>query len=132
MVVRERRPDAAGGLVIKQLASRLDRVMTEFSEKPYEELIQLIRTGPPRFSPFQLKQVEELSNTVEFYVHTEDIRRARPDWAPRELPFAPLRPEETTDGWKVRLTADPQVWEVINAAKTAFFISGLLFADRLI
>ena len=85
VVVRERRPDAAGGLLIKQLASRLDRVMTEFSEKPYEELIQLIRTGPPRFSPFQLKQVEELSNTVEFYVHTEDVRRARPDWAPREL-----------------------------------------------
>ncbi|MCX4861100.1 TIGR03085 family metal-binding protein [Streptomyces canus] len=85
VVVRERRPDAAGGLLIKQLASRLDRVMAEFSEKPYEELIQLIRTGPPRFSPFQLKQVDEMANTVEFYVHTEDVRRAQPDWTPREL-----------------------------------------------
>ncbi|MFC3576313.1 TIGR03085 family metal-binding protein [Streptomyces yaanensis] len=85
VVVRERRPDAAGGILVKQLAPRLERVMAEFTEKPYEELIQLIRTGPPRFSPFQLKQIDEMSNTVEFYVHTEDVRRARPDWTPREL-----------------------------------------------
>ncbi|MXM62927.1 TIGR03085 family protein [Streptomyces sp. HUCO-GS316] len=85
VVVRERRPDAAGGILIKQLQPRLERVMAEFAAKPYEELIQLIRTGPPRFSPFSLKQVDEMSNTVEFYVHTEDVRRARPDWTPREL-----------------------------------------------
>ncbi|MFI2433918.1 TIGR03085 family metal-binding protein [Streptomyces sp. NPDC018693] len=85
VVVRERRPDAAAGILIKQLASRLDRAMEEFAAKPYEELIQLIRTGPPRFSPFALKQVEEMSNTIEFYVHTEDVRRAQPDWTPRDL-----------------------------------------------
>ncbi|MEU2741517.1 TIGR03085 family metal-binding protein [Streptomyces sp. NPDC007095] len=85
VVVRERRADAAGGLLVKQLAPRLERVQAEFAEKPYEELIQLIRTGPPRFSPFALKQIDEASNTVEFYVHTEDVRRAQPDWTPRPL-----------------------------------------------
>ncbi|WJV49363.1 TIGR03085 family metal-binding protein [Streptomyces flavofungini] len=85
VVVRERRADAAGGILIKQLASRLERVQAEFAAKPYEELIQLIRTGPPRFSPFNLKQVDEASNAVEFYVHAEDVRRAQPDWTPREL-----------------------------------------------
>ncbi|MEU1255411.1 TIGR03085 family metal-binding protein [Streptomyces chartreusis] len=85
VVVRERRPDAAAGLLIKPLAPRLDKAMEEFAAKPYEELIQLIRTGPPRFSPFQLKQIDEASNTIEFYVHTEDVRRAQPDWTPREL-----------------------------------------------
>ncbi|MFE6486697.1 TIGR03085 family metal-binding protein [Streptomyces sp. NPDC057757] len=85
VVVRERRADAAGGTWIKQLAPRLERVMSEFAEKPYEELIQLIRTGPPRFSPFNLKQIDEAANTVEFYVHTEDVRRARPGWTPRVL-----------------------------------------------
>ncbi|WP_030564472.1 TIGR03085 family metal-binding protein [Streptomyces aureocirculatus] len=85
VVVRERRADAAGGILIKQLASRLERVQAEFAAKPYEELIQLIRTGPPRFSPFNLKQVDEASNSVEFYVHTEDVRRAQPDWTPRDL-----------------------------------------------
>ncbi|GGV69307.1 TIGR03085 family metal-binding protein [Streptomyces massasporeus] len=85
VVVRERRPDAAGGMLIKQLASRLDKVMAEYTDKPYEELIQLIRTGPPRFSPFSLKPVDEASNIIEFYVHTEDVRRAQPDWSPRDL-----------------------------------------------
>ncbi|MFD5228123.1 TIGR03085 family metal-binding protein [Streptomyces qaidamensis] len=85
VVVRERRPDAAGGMLIKQLAPRLDKVMAEYTDKPYEELIQLIRTGPPRFSPFSLKPLDEASNIIEFYVHTEDVRRAQPDWSPRDL-----------------------------------------------
>ncbi|TJZ51010.1 TIGR03085 family protein [Streptomyces piniterrae] len=85
VVVRERRADAAGGLVIKPLAARLERVQAEFAAKPYEELLQLIRTGPPGMSPFAFKQIDEASNTVEFYVHAEDVRRAQPDWTPREL-----------------------------------------------
>ncbi|MFE1263494.1 TIGR03085 family metal-binding protein [Streptomyces albogriseolus] len=85
VVVRERRPDAAGGMLVKQLASRLERVTAEFLAKPYDELIGLIRTGPPRFSPFSLKQIDEMSNVIEFYVHAEDVRRAQPDWTPREL-----------------------------------------------
>ncbi|MFH8371346.1 TIGR03085 family metal-binding protein [Streptomyces sp. NPDC018031] len=85
LVVRERRADAAGGLLVKPLAARLERVQAEFTAKPYEELIQLIRTGPPRFSPFALKQVDEAANTVEFFVHGEDVRRAQPDWTPRPV-----------------------------------------------
>ncbi|MFJ8665873.1 TIGR03085 family metal-binding protein [Streptomyces sp. NPDC003027] len=85
VVVRERRPDAAAGTLVPALKARLDRVQAEFAEKPYEELIQLIRTGPPRMSPFTIKQVDEGANTVEFYVHAEDVRRAQPDWSPREL-----------------------------------------------
>ncbi|MEW1656356.1 MULTISPECIES: TIGR03085 family metal-binding protein [unclassified Streptomyces] len=85
VVVRERRTDASAGIVLKPLAARLERVQAEFAAKPYEELIQLIRSGPPKMSPFALKQVDEASNTVEFYVHAEDVRRAQPDWTPREL-----------------------------------------------
>lgn len=85
VVVRERRGDAAAGIVLKPLAARLARVQEEFAAKPYEELLQLIRTGPPRFSPFALKQVDEATNVIEFYVHAEDVRRAQPDWTPREL-----------------------------------------------
>ncbi|MFE7121103.1 TIGR03085 family metal-binding protein [Streptomyces sp. NPDC057654] len=85
VVVRERRADAAGGILIKPLAARLERVQAEFASKPYAELIQMIRTGPPRMSPFSLKQVDEASNTVEFYVHAEDVRRAATEWTPREL-----------------------------------------------
>ncbi|KIF70335.1 hypothetical protein HY68_19985 [Streptomyces sp. AcH 505] len=85
VVVRERRPDAAGGMLISRLKNRLDRVQGEYHEKPYEELIQLIRTGPPRISPYNIKQLDEAANTTEFYIHAEDVRRAQPDWTPREL-----------------------------------------------
>jgi uncharacterized protein (TIGR03085 family) len=85
LVVRERRSDAAAGAVIPKLSGRLERVRGEFRQKPYEELIQLIRTGPPRMSPFSLKQLDEAANTVEFYVHAEDVRRAQPDWAERAI-----------------------------------------------
>ncbi|MFD7069463.1 TIGR03085 family metal-binding protein [Streptomyces sp. NPDC059913] len=85
VVVRERRPDAAGGLLVGALKNRLERVQGEYAAKPYEELIQLIRTGPPRFSPYAVKQVDEAANTVEFYIHTEDVRRAQPEWTRREL-----------------------------------------------
>ncbi|MGW1881806.1 TIGR03085 family metal-binding protein [Streptomyces sp. NPDC001970] len=84
VVVRERRPEAVG-IVLSPLRSRLERVQAEYAAKPYEELIQLIRTGPPRMSPFSIKPVDEGANTVEFYVHAEDVRRAQPDWTPREL-----------------------------------------------
>ncbi|ATZ27197.1 hypothetical protein SLAV_27025 [Streptomyces lavendulae subsp. lavendulae] len=85
VVVRERRPDAAGGLLLNVLKARLDRAMAEYTAKPYEELIQLIRTGPPKMSVYSLKQIDEAANAVEFYVHAEDVRRAQPDWSPRTL-----------------------------------------------
>ncbi|MDJ0385093.1 TIGR03085 family metal-binding protein [Streptomyces sp. G-G2] len=85
VVVRERRPDAAAGILVSALRARLDRTMAEYAAKPYEELIQLIRNGPPKMSPYSLKQIDEAANAVEFYVHAEDVRRAQPDWSPREL-----------------------------------------------
>ncbi|MFI8322955.1 TIGR03085 family metal-binding protein [Streptomyces sp. NPDC085529] len=85
VVVRERRPDAAAGTLVPALKERLRRVQDEFAAKPYEELVQLIRTGPPRFSPFAVKQVDEGANVVEFYVHAEDVRRAQSGWSAREL-----------------------------------------------
>ncbi|MFJ8232034.1 TIGR03085 family metal-binding protein [Streptomyces sp. NPDC094448] len=85
VVVRERRPDAAGGILLGPLKGRLERVQAEFAAKPYEELIQLVRTGPPRLSPMNVKLLDEAANTVEFYVHAEDVRRARPEWTPRPL-----------------------------------------------
>ncbi|MFC9732081.1 MULTISPECIES: TIGR03085 family metal-binding protein [Streptomyces] len=85
VVVRERRPDAAAGTVVPALKERLERVQEEFAAKPYEELIRLVRTGPPRFSPFTIKQVDEGANVVEFYVHAEDVRRAQSGWSAREL-----------------------------------------------
>jgi len=85
VVVRERRLDTAAGILIPPLAPYSERVRTEYAAKPYEELIRLIRTGPPPLSPFAIPQVDEMANTVEFFIHTEDVRRAKPDWTGREI-----------------------------------------------
>ncbi|MBF9070939.1 TIGR03085 family metal-binding protein [Streptacidiphilus fuscans] len=85
VVVRERRPDAAGGILLKPLAARLERVRTEYVAKPYAELVEAIRVGPPVYSPFRLPGAEDAGNTMEFFVHSEDVRRAQPDWSARVL-----------------------------------------------
>lgn len=86
LVVRERRPDAAGGILLSPLAARLERVQAEYAARPYGELLQMFREGPGQWSPFRLKQVDEGSNLVEFFVHAEDIRRAADSgWEPRAL-----------------------------------------------
>ncbi|WP_059009178.1 TIGR03085 family metal-binding protein [Streptomyces specialis] len=85
LVVRERNVEPIASVVVRPLATRAERVRAETAARPYDELIQLIRTGPPRRSPFALKQLDEAANTVEFFVHAEDVRRAQPDWAPRAL-----------------------------------------------
>ena len=85
LVVRERRLDAAGGILIKSLSARLARVQAEFSALPYEELLHLIRTGPPKRSLFGIPGADEAANTVEYFVHCEDVRRVGAEWQPRDL-----------------------------------------------
>lgn len=81
LVLRERRPDAAAGILLTPLAGHTRRVQDAYAARPWDELVGLVRVGPPRFSPYAL--VDELVNSVEYFVHHEDVRRARDDWAPR-------------------------------------------------
>jgi uncharacterized protein (TIGR03085 family) len=85
LVIRERRPDASAGLVVKPLAKRMDRVRAEFAGQPWDRLVDLVRTGPGKWSPFALPGADEAANTVEYFVHCEDVRRAQPGWEPRAL-----------------------------------------------
>jgi uncharacterized protein (TIGR03085 family) len=55
------------------------------SRTPYPDLLRLIRTGPPRLSLFGLPGADDKLNLVEYFVHHEDVRRAQPDWKPREI-----------------------------------------------
>lgn len=85
IVVRERRVDAAGGIMVKALAPRLARVQAEFAARPWSELLDMVAEGPSRRSLFGLAAVDEAANTVEFFVHCEDVRRAKAGWEPRLL-----------------------------------------------
>ncbi|WTW94385.1 TIGR03085 family metal-binding protein [Streptomycetaceae bacterium NBC_01309] len=85
LVVRERRPDSSPGILFKPLAGYTDKVRLKKAALPYEELIHLVRTGPPRLSMFGIPGVDAAANTMEYFVHLEDVRRAQPDFKPRDL-----------------------------------------------
>jgi uncharacterized protein (TIGR03085 family) len=86
LVLRERRPDAAGGVVGGPLAGYTARVQRRIKERtPFPDLVQTIRSGPPRISVMAIPGVEERANAVEFFVHHVDVRRAAADWEPRTV-----------------------------------------------
>ncbi|NEW39256.1 TIGR03085 family protein [Nocardia cyriacigeorgica] len=86
LVVRERRPDAAPGILIKQFAGHLDRVQAAAAQRPFPDLIDEVRSGPPWWSP--LRPVDSVVNLSEMFIHHEDVRRAGDEWDPRELSAA--------------------------------------------
>jgi uncharacterized protein (TIGR03085 family) len=84
IVVRERRPDSAAGLLISSLADRGERIRLERAALPYPELIAQLRT-PPAWSPISNPLVDPLANTMEMFIHHEDVRRGAAGWEPRAL-----------------------------------------------
>jgi uncharacterized protein (TIGR03085 family) len=86
LVLREHRPDAGAGMLGGPLARYTTHVQHRLAAKvPYPRMVQIVRNGPPRLSVFGLPGMDERVNLIEFFVHHEDVRRAAPDWTPRDL-----------------------------------------------
>jgi uncharacterized protein (TIGR03085 family) len=86
LVLREHRPDAAAGVLGGPLAGYTARVQQRLRTRiPFPDLVRMVKSGPPRLSVMALPGMDERVNTVEYFVHHEDVRRAAPDWEPREL-----------------------------------------------
>lgn len=83
LILREGRPDAMAGILVRPLAGYTERVQAEIAARPFDDLLATVAGGPPRFSPLRL--VDEQANLGEYFVHTEDIRRAATGWTPRTL-----------------------------------------------
>lgn len=88
LIVRESRPDAALGILIKPLAGYADSVQAKVAMRPWPDLVREVRTGPPVLSVFRLPGAQGLADPFEFAIHHEDVRRAQPGWSPRGLPVA--------------------------------------------
>jgi uncharacterized protein (TIGR03085 family) len=85
LVMRERRPDGVAGVLFKPLAGYAEKVQDQIAQLPWSRLVERVRCGPPRFSPMRIDGVDRAVNTVEFFVHQEDVRRAQPGWSARDL-----------------------------------------------
>jgi len=85
LVVRERRPDSGPGLVWPRLAAYTDKVRRRTRDRTqWEALVEMVRRGPPML----LRPFDGPMNTVEFFIHIEDVRRAQDGWQPRAIPPA--------------------------------------------
>lgn len=102
VVVRERRPDAAPGIRIGRLAGHTRAVQADVAAStPWPDLLAKVRQR----SPFLVGPMDDWFNTTEFFVHTEDVRRAQPGWT--TLPV---------DGRR-----EGVLWRVLRRTGRAFF-----------
>jgi uncharacterized protein (TIGR03085 family) len=84
LVIRDRRPDATVGILVSRLAPRTERIQQEERDgHDWAELVERVRSGPPY--PLRLPPLDETVNTVEYFVHHEDLLRAQPMAKPRVL-----------------------------------------------
>lgn len=81
LILRERRPDAAVGIVVSAVAGHTQSVQDSLASQPWPGLVGRVRRRPA----FLIGPIDELMNTTEFFIHAEDVRRAQPGWAPRPL-----------------------------------------------
>lgn len=91
LVVRERRPDSGPGLVWPPLAGHTDKIRRSVRDRTsWEDLVATVRRGPP----FLLRPFDGAMNTIEFFIHVEDVRRTQSGWAER-----PISPELADALW---------------------------------
>lgn len=91
LYLREHRPDAAAGMFLPPVKSHLESVTSTLEKRPYEELVEGFRLGPPKWNPMRL--ADSFVNLSENFIHHEDVRRGGGERvAPRELP-AEMRAE---------------------------------------
>jgi uncharacterized protein (TIGR03085 family) len=86
LLVRENRPWSAIGIVVPPLSGLTDRSMERMARGEFGVLVEKLRD--PGLTAFRLKPVEVAFNTLEYFIHHEDVRRAQPDWEPRSLSSA--------------------------------------------
>ncbi|MEV6441063.1 TIGR03085 family metal-binding protein [Amycolatopsis sp. NPDC051716] len=95
LVVREHRADAAPGILVPALAGYTKKVQDRYAAKPWANLVEQVRSGPSKFWPTAIGPLDELTNTAEFLVHHEDVRRAQDGWEPR-----PADPTRDAAAWR--------------------------------
>jgi uncharacterized protein (TIGR03085 family) len=83
LLVRERQPWAAAGIMVPALAPITQRAMAGYDTVPWNERVDLLRSGPPVWSPMRPARIDAAANGGELVVHHEDLRRGAPGWEPR-------------------------------------------------
>jgi uncharacterized protein (TIGR03085 family) len=84
LLVRESSVVGAAGIAIPRLSRLTDKEMARLRRQPFERLVERLRSH--KLTLYALPPVDATFNTLEFFVHHEDIRRAQVGWRRRTLP----------------------------------------------
>lgn len=91
LLVRERRPIGAAGIVVSPLSGLTERASAHYDRVDFTVLVEKLRSPGLVFA---VPAVDKAANTFEYVVHHEDLRRGQPDWQPRDLD-----PADADDLW---------------------------------
>ncbi|WP_122817249.1 TIGR03085 family metal-binding protein [Nocardioides pantholopis] len=83
LLVRERHPLAAVGTAVPRLGRLAEGTTARLEATDLSVLVERLRS--PSRTPFAVPAVDQAANSIEMFVHHEDLRRAQPDWSPRAL-----------------------------------------------
>jgi uncharacterized protein (TIGR03085 family) len=110
LFIRDHRPDATPGTVLRFAPVRAWTKRVQDGARDtltWDALIDKVRTGPAAL----MRPFDKGINTLEYFVHHEDLRRGQPGWEPRTL-----SPEDET-----------ALWSQLGRLRTATLISSTIF-----
>ena len=85
VLLRERRPDAALGIMVSFLSNYTESVRKSYLSTEWLDLIEQVRIGPPNWNPMGWSALDNAVNLFEFFVHHEDVLRGATNWEPRAI-----------------------------------------------
>ncbi len=85
LLVRENNPAGAVGQRVHLLHGAAEKAEADYAKRPWSELIEKYRSGPPGWNPTSWGKLDDLANGGEMFIHHEDARRGQPGWQPREF-----------------------------------------------
>lgn len=76
VVARDSHPHVIFGRELPVVGSRAQEQYRSLEELSFAELVDRIEAGVPSWHPARSRAVDDAMNTLEFFVHTEDVLRA--------------------------------------------------------
>lgn len=126
LLVRERSVLGAPGILVPPLAGVTEWVSRRIAEAPFPALVERFRR--PRLTWAAIPAVDAVVNAAEFFVHHEDIRRAKHGWAPRPLDHQAVdvlwRIASTAGRLLIRKAGVPVVIERVDTGETTVLTGG--------
>lgn len=99
IVLRDSRPYLLAGERLPLVSGHARSTAEQLKQSDYKSLVARVAAGPPQWTPARFPLVDNLINTAEFYIHTEDVLRAQQDYDPSNR--RRISPELQAQLWKV-------------------------------